>query len=216
MYDPKSGGYYYPTQEQFDNEDKYRFESTYYIRYNAKRALYAMSKLKDQANEENPDVFICHVYLDMLLEASGAVRRRFCTDGDLSNERLQQYLNNCKEYEYDDSAFPVLCRIYTVRNSVEHIDERDDRLIENDSFYGTFNAIHSCMEQEMVDGLTDSSKPQNNLLDIDSMTFTTFVRKGGKHLARESISLTKLEQELTRIHERAELIWSYITMDEWF
>ena len=215
VYDPISGGYYVPTKEQFDNEGKYRFESTYYIRYNARRALYALGKLEEQVGEDSPDVFICHVYLDLLLDASGMVRKRFITEGNLSDERYQQYTNNRKEYEFSDDTFPVLAAIHKMRDSMEHIDERDDRLIEGDSFYGTFNVVHADMDQEMVDGLMDTSKSQNNLLDIDGMTYTTFVRKGGK-LVRDSTSRIELKAELTRILERAERIWSYVTMNDWF
>lgn len=211
MYDPNSGAYYFLANERFANEGKYRFESTYYIRYNAKKALYAFEMLQKQATAASPDIFLCHIYLDLLLDASGMLRRWFNdSDRRLSDERKQQTQINRTEYEYDENAYPALSSIHKVRNFAEHINEKDDQLIGDSLYNGTFNVIYEDMDPTIRAGLNDSSKPQNNVLDLESMVYIALIRENGNAVEKR-VNLRSLEDEIRRIHERAELIWTHLT-----
>ena len=89
MYDPKTGFYSYGS-ESFKGEGQYRFEATYYIKYNSQKGLYAFKRICDGITNGNMDCFYYHFYLDVLLNASGALHKRFHFKKDYSPERRIQ------------------------------------------------------------------------------------------------------------------------------
>lgn len=216
MFVQKAGMHYSTTEEQDDTDWKYHFESTYYIRYNVKKALYALDRLEALAKEAEPDVFVCHVYLDLLLEACGMLRKWFTPVVDekrMTANRRSQYKKNQNEYGYGDDSYPVMCNVYKIRNFVEHIDERDDRLIEGKTYHGTFNVIYAGMDTSMRDGLSDENKPQNNLLDLETMTYKAFEQTNdGPRII--SVNLQDLGKELMRIHQKANQQWNRIELEQ--
>lgn len=211
MFDPKTGWYSYGS-ESFQNEGKYRFEATYYIKYNSQKGLYAYRSIIDGINNGNRDCFYYHVYLDLLLNASGALYKRFHIKKDYSSERKKQVENNIKEYEYNYSNYPTLESVNLVRNFLEHLDERGERLINNDLFQGTFNVVFPEMNDKEKQEYRGNLKLKTNLLDLELMTYSIY--NDDESIDEEmSIDLEELNEELKRIHITSLTIWECMTQN---
>ena len=209
MYDPKTGAYY-STVEQFDHEGAYRFEHNYYIKYNCQKALFAIGQLENNRGNNQNDCQTCHYYLDLLFEATGLIINRFRTSGKDSN-REKQIKNNIIEYEFSDKEYPLLSN-KNFRNFLEHIDEKDEVLIDKGIFFGTFNVIFPKMDDSVKNDLLNPNKKQNNILDLEKMTYSIlFSPKNSDTIIPLDISIIDLKREISELGERSQTIWNYIT-----
>lgn len=76
MCDYETGAYIF-RKDTWPNESIYKKETTYYIKYNSKKALYALSKLFGPFTGSFEDrCFYYPVYLDILFEAVGQIINR--------------------------------------------------------------------------------------------------------------------------------------------
>ena len=213
MYDPKTGAYSV-TVEEFPNEHLHKRETTYYLNYNSQKGLYAIEKLsEDYEGTPQEKCFNYHIYLDLLFESVGMIINRFKPQKKSGNI-LMQSQNNCIEYEFDSKNYPLL-NDKSFRNFIEHIDERDEILIENKVYYGTFNLIYFNMDGKIKDGLLDTKKQQNNLLNLEDMTYTILdVEKyNGSNIVKKVININELKNELMRINNVSKIIWNYLNTD---
>ena len=96
------------------------------------------------------------------------------------------------------------------RNFIEHIDERDERLVDSNNYFGTFNMIFSGMDMNTRKDLLKTDKPQNNLLNLEDMSYTIFESNGGA-VSQKTISILQLETELRDINEISNKLWSFLT-----
>lgn len=219
MYDHNTGVYYY-TADSFPHASEYRFDNAYYIRYNSKKALFALTRLKEMRESfpQDEGVFLSHLYLDLLFEAVGLIVNRFidkASDSFKDNEsRTKQIDLNRKEYGFSRECYPLLSNS-DIRNHLEHIDVKDQILIEKGQYRGTYNVIYPNMDAKVEMALTDFSKPQNNLLDLKKMTFSVLTSNRVKNIENASITelsidLLKLEKELTEINNISNRIWDYM------
>lgn len=201
MYNYEDGSYSFGV-DNFTNEGMYQKESAYYIKYNSKKALYALSKIFNGDDIENVEekCFYYHVYIDLLFEAVGMIINRFKISNQTGNRALQVD-NNCKQYNFKKDEYPLLYD-KSFRNFIEHIDERDEFLIDNNIYYGTFNLIYPKMDSKIKEGLLDSKKDQNNLLNIEKMTYTILdynkLKNNKGKLNKKTIDLKKLEIEIKK------------------
>lgn len=208
MYDYKSGAYIY-SEKKFENENIYQMENWYYIKYNTKKALYALDKLFDNYNGEIQEkCFYYHVYLDLLFEAIGMIINRFNPQKKKGNIVLQAE-NNCIEYDFSKEKYPLL-NDKKFRNFIEHIDEKDETLSDNKLFFGMFNLIYPDMDTKLKKELLDAKKQQNNLLNLENMTYTILNSYNNK-IKKKTIDLNELKKELIEINRISEDIWYYLT-----
>lgn len=127
MYDPKTGAYT-RTIDKFEHESLYEQEVTYYMKYNSTKALYAIEKLSENYDGDIQEkCFHYHIYLDLLFESVGMIINRFKPQKKSGNI-LKQSKNNCFEYDFNNRTYPLL-NDKSFRNFIEHIDEKDEKLI---------------------------------------------------------------------------------------
>lgn len=217
MYDYNDGSYTFYV-DRWPKESVYKFETTYYIRYNSSKALFAISKLfgpfKGNLEER---CFYYHVYLDLLFESVGQLINRFNPikkhDSNIWNNIENQAKNTRKEYGYDIGAYKLL-KDKDFRNFIEHIDEKDEVLVNENKFFGTFNLIYPHMNKKSKEELLDDKKPQNNLLNLIDKTYTIyFVNNRNNKKGIKTINLKELKQEIENINMISNRIWNYINND---
>lgn len=213
MYDPKTNSYS-RTVEKFPGEHLHKRETTYYLKYNSQKGLYAIEKLsEDYDGTLQEKCFNYHIYLDLLFEAVGMIINRFKPQKKNGNILIQSQ-NNCIEYEFNSKNYPLL-NDKRFRNFIEHIDERDEVLIENKVYYGTFNLIYSKMDIKIKNELLNTKKQQNNLLNLEDMTYTILdVEKyNGSNIVKKVININILKDELIKINNISKAIWNYLNTD---
>lgn len=209
MYDPKTGAFYFGDTES-GRIGLLQRESAYYIKFNSAKAMYAFKKLKSEfCGTTEEKCFYYHVYLDLLFEATGLVSSRFIRKNNVNANVKQMIEYNRQQYEFDESNYPLLNNRF-FRNFIEHIDEKDEKLVEKEGFFGTFNLIFPGMDEETRKELLRKDKPQNNLLNIEDMTYT-ILRVQNNALMPNRICLNQLENELRQINIIAESIWSHLS-----
>ena len=211
MYDPQTG-VYITSEESFPNQGLYQKDSAYYLKFNSSKGLYAIKQLKAQYEGiESNRCFYYHVYLDLLFEAIGLIIVRFKPARSAKKIIRQQADDNCKEYDYTMEYYPLL-HDKSFRNFIEHIDEKGHMLIEKHKYWGTFNLIYPNMKEKVRNDLLDSHKPQNNLLNIENMTYTILdYDKKTDSIKTKIINILELEKELQQIQKISSRIWSFLT-----
>lgn len=213
MYDPKTNSYS-NTIEEFPGEHLHKRETTYYLKYNSQKGLYAIEKLfEDYDGTPQEKCFNYHIYLDLLFESVGMIINRFKPQKKSGNILIQSQ-NNCIEYKFDNRNYPLL-NDKSFRNFIEHIDERDEILIENKIYHGTFNLIYDKMDKKMKSELLSEEKQQNNLLNLENMTYTILdVEKYNRlNIVKKVININELKDELTKINNISKTIWNYLNTD---
>ena len=211
MYDPKTGAFFYGNDE-CGKIGLLQKESAYYLKFNTQKALYAIDQLKQKYESTSlPEkCFHYHVYVDLLFEAVGLIYNRFvCTKSSVPADVLKLQQMNCQQYEFDVNNYPLLHN-KSFRNFIEHIDERDERLAESGNYFGTFNMIFEGMDTDTRQDLLKSNKPQNNLLNLEDMTYTILELKNGIPV-QSSISIVELEKEIERILYVSAKLWDFLT-----
>lgn len=212
MYNPEDGSYTRYAIEKFPNQGLYRSESTFYIMYNAKKAIYAYKMLNKKHNgllREKCEYY--NIYLDLLFEATGLIINRFTYRTiKKTDNRYYQISDNRFEYGFNKESFPLL-NDKDFRNFIEHIDEKDMMLIENKKYFGMFNLIYKGMNKKVKDDLLSDSKVQNNLLNLEDMTYSIIDSNDkGKTFKRKIIKLDELIKEIEKINKTSNIIWDYM------
>lgn len=219
MYDYETGAYIF-RKDTWPNESIYKKETTYYIKYNSKKALYALSKLFGPFKgclEER--CFYYHVYLDILFEAVGQItnRTKEPTKKDKNNytNMEKQAEVSRKEYGFDKEEYKVL-QNNKIRNFIQHINEKDEVLINDNLYHGTFNLIYQHMSKKTKRELLNTEKPQNNLLNLCDKTYTIYYvdnKTGKKEMI--IVDLKELYKDIESINIISNKIWNYITEPFW-
>ena len=214
MYDSKSGAFFYIASN--DNNDYiYHWDNTYYIRYNSKKALFALEKLYADIDVTDSwaAAFYYHIYLDMLFNAVGLINDRFIIKKEMSKELKDNITRNRKEYDFNSETYYWLSD-KSFRNFIEHINSRCDKLIKNGKYHGAFNFIHPNIKQKVQEALASNEKMQNNLLNLINKTYVILDTTDGS-ITRKVIPLDKLKQELESINERSNVIWEFLNDKIW-
>lgn len=214
MYNPKLGTW---SVREGDNFTEH-FETTYYLKYNIEKALYSLNKI--MKSENNYDEFsnrcvYYHFYIDNVLNAVGHIRRRFVND-KASKSRIER---NKREYDYSsvDNEGNIICNYpiissKEIRNFIEHIDEKDEKLMKLKMYNGTFNVIYKGMNKKIEKDLLSDTRKQNNLLNLITKEYNILTIKGEDNDVREyKINLSELIKELEKMKKINNSIWKYLT-----
>ena len=210
MYNPIDNSYTNSIFDSIGNNRLYHLDNIYYIRYYSKKALFALDKIFDNVDISNLEeaAFYYHVFIDMLFDAVGLLNDRFIEKKYYSIEMKYNVDKNKKEYNFNNDNYPLL-NDKSFRNFIEHIHQRNDELIKNNIYYGTFNFVHPNMEKELMDNLLDSQKPQNNYLNLIDESYN-IIDIQSKKPVQKKISLRELEKELMLINKYSNNIWDYM------
>lgn len=217
MYNPNSGGW---RENGADNFIEH-FETTYYLKYNIEKALYSLSKIMESEINYSEFSNICvyyHFYIDNVLNAIGHIRRRFYNNAD--SERIER---NRKEYNYNSTDkegnltlnYPIIGS-NTIRNFIEHIDEKDEKLMKNKLYNGCFNVIYEGMNKEMKEELLNNEKKQNNLLNVLTKEYNILnIEKDTGDIKEYKLNLVELKRELENLKKINAKIWDFLTDSRW-
>ena len=221
MYDYMTGSFINNVNDDWTEH----FETTYYIKYNIEKALYSLNKISDKRpniNEFSNRCTYYHFYIDSLVDAIGNIKNRFSFNNrkSIDNERVKR---NIKEYNFGmiNSDNEIINTNYKslnkeVRNFMQHIDEKDEALIRDNIYFGTFNVIYKGMNLNVKNDLLNPLKKQNNLLNLIDKTYVVYSENGknkfGKAKYKElRINLIDLENELLKLKKVNDNIYSYLT-----
>lgn len=202
MYDPKSKIWLDIGQKN------YEFETAYYLKYNLEKAHYAIEKIYSKNINFQDYCNKCvyyHIYIDLLMEAIGQIRSRF-NKGIKNKEYNDIRENNCKSYDFRKDNFPILYE-KEFRNFVTHIDERNIDFILENKGVGGFNVIFEDTTESEKEAYLNF-KLQNNTLDLVNKIYYIYSNKKNKMM---NLKLDLLKEELKKLEEINNIIWSYIT-----
>ena len=187
-------------EENGKNNCLEHFETTYYLKYNIERALYSLEKiLKSEIDCDgfsNRCVYY-HFYIDNLLNSVGHIRRRFFNN----NVTLAKIERNRKEYDYNsiDEYGVMTCKYpiingNEIRNFVEHIDEKDEILMNMGLYNGCFNVIYEGMDEQLKKALLSNERRQNNLLNLLTKEYSILTVNKNRFCRRLYFELRRIEK----------------------
>ena len=187
-------------EENGKNNSLEHFETTYYLKYNIERALYSLEKiLKSEIDCDgfsNRCVYY-HFYIDNLLNSVGHIRRRFFNN----NVTLDKIERNRKEYDYNsiDEYGVMTCKYpiingNEIRNFVEHIDEKDEILMNMGLYNGCFNVIYEGMDEQLKKALLSNERRQNNLLNLLTKEYSILTVNKNRFCRRLYFELRRIEK----------------------
>ncbi len=187
-------------EENGKNNSLEHFETTYYLKYNIERALYSLEKiLKSEIDCDgfsNRCVYY-HFYIDNLLNSVGHIRRRFFNN----NVTLAKIERNRKEYDYNsiDEYGVMTCKYpiingNEIRNFVEHIDEKDEILMNMGLYNGCFNVIYEGMDEQLKKALLSNERRQNNLLNLLTKEYSILTVNKNRFCRRLYFELRRIEK----------------------
>ena len=142
-----------------------------------------------------------------MFNAIGHIRRRFFNN-NANQERIER---DKKEYNYiliNDQGkeiynYPIIGD-NSIRNFIEHIDEKDEKLMDIGMYYGSFNVIYKGMNL-----LNDKNK-QNNLLNLLTKEHKILTVQD-KKIKEYKLDLVGLKKELEKMKLINDKICSYLT-----
>ena len=138
-----------------------------------------------------------HFYIDNLLNSVGHIRRRFFNN----NVTLAKIERNRKEYDYNSiDEYGVMTCKYSIingneiRNFVEHIDEKDEILMNMGLYNGCFNVIYEGMDEQLKKALLSNERRQNNLLNLLTKEYSILTVNKNRFCRRLYFELRRIEK----------------------
>ncbi len=129
-----------------------------------------------------------HFYINNVLNSIGHIRRRFFNN-NANSDRIER---NKKEYDYSsiDNNENLICNYpiignNEIRNFIEHIDEKDERLMKMKLYNGSFNVIYKGMNQKIKEDLLNSERGPNNLLNLLSKEYKILTVDSKSNVVKE-------------------------------
>lgn len=175
----------------------YETECTYYLNFHIVSAIASIEKLREYCPApvwENRCQYF-HYYTDHLLFSLGQIANRLViTDNDkgLSLERKKCNRGN---YLFSEEHYPILSD-KRARNMMEHIDERNQKIIKDQSGVGGFNVIEADTPPELAERLRTRTDLQPYTLDW--VNFGLIVRDKSDDIF---IDLDQLMEELSALRK---------------
>lgn len=197
-----SSGIYFRTSEM-----PYEVESSYYLKYQIKSALISIDKLmQDFDIAFDSKCQYCHYYTDHLLYSYGQISNRFVItpkDVGLTRERKEA---NRRNFEFTEVKYPILSD-KRARNTIEHIDEHNQPIIEEYRGVGGFNLIEQETPDELVSKLQNRRK--NHPYTLDLVRGEIMIVRNGTNI---DVNLASLKLELLALYDRVSSV--YDTLQE--
>lgn len=183
------------------NEKPYEAESAYYLNFQIVSALFSLDRMQSRPDDdywENRCQYY-HYYSDHLLYSLGQIINRFVItdkDKDMVLERKQK---NRMNYRFYKETYPILSD-KRARNMVEHIDEYNQKIIQENKGVGGFNLIDNEANEDLVEVLR--SKRNLHPYTLDLLRGELLIRWKTENLV---IVLSELESELRLLHSSVKM-----------
>lgn len=178
-------------------EKSYEIESSYYLEFQIRSALISIEKLHKQFDADFDNKYqYYHYYTDHLLYSLGQIGNRFVVTDYDKGITLERKQANCTNFEFSSDKYPILSD-KRGRNTVEHIDEHNQKIIKNENGVGGFNLIDNETENELIEVFKNKRNLHPYTLDlIDNVIL--IVRQDNEI----NIKLDELSQELHSLYDR--------------
>jgi hypothetical protein len=197
-----SSGIYIRTSEM-----PYEAESSYYLKYQIKSALISIDKLmQDFDIAFDSKCQYCHYYTDHLLYSYGQISNRFVItpkDVGLTRERKEA---NRRNFEFTEVKYPILSD-KCARNTIEHIDEHNQLVIEKCNGVGGFNLIDRETPEELT--LVFRNERKSHPYTLDLVRGEIMIVRNGTSI---DVNLASLKLELLALYDRVSSV--YDTLQE--
>ena len=195
-----------------DGDDKpYEVEAVYYLNFQIKSALASLDCLssyhEDFAWENRYQYY--HYYCDHLLFSMGQIANRFTIVDEKAIkgskkkrkqtlERNAQNRKNRINFGFSEATFPILSEKHA-RNVIEHIDEYNRYIIDENHGVGGFNLIDEKEDEKLITDLRKRRATHPYTLDL--LDGKLLVRYNRKNI---DIDLVKLRAELLSLQENVD------------
>lgn len=191
---------------EFDDKP-FEAESSYYLSFQINSALFSIKQLLSEcikADWENRCQYY-HYYSDHLLYSVGQIANRFVVLEKDKGLILERKLMNCKNYRFTDEAFPILSD-KRARNMVEHIDEYNQKIIQEKRGVGGFNLIDNQTDTKLITTLR--TKRDSHPYTLDLLEKKLLIRWRKDYL---DISIAALEAECIDLQKNVKSFRDYLT-----
>ncbi|MDD6672712.1 MAG: hypothetical protein PUE46_01810 [Eubacteriales bacterium] len=193
-----------------DTEDKpYEFESGYYVDFQITSALFSLESVMN-SNIKNYGILkskyqYYHYYYDHLIFSIGQIANRFdIKDKDEGIVRERKNANICN-FAFSKEKYPILSD-KRVRNTIEHIDEYNLKIIKKYRGVGGFNLIDSETDKEVVKSLT--LHRQSHPYTIDLINKQLLIMRNDIEL---NLNLEELQNELLSLQKETKSLLNFTT-----
>lgn len=184
----------------------YEAETTYYLNFHILSALASKERLLSFENQfiwENKCQYY-HYYCDHLLFSIGQISNRFIVrkkDKTIIRERKKL---NRMNYHFYENDYPILSN-KTARNTIEHIDEYNSDIIENNHGVGGFNLISTDTDVKLIQDLRCNRSIYPYTLDL--INNELLIYRNGEDV---SVQLDSLHGELLKLQKSVKEFLTYI------
>ena len=179
------------------NELPFEAEECYFLNFQITSALAALDYLLNQKYEESmPFDSKCeyyHFYSDHLLYSWGQITNRFVInnkDKGIQRERKERCIGN---FFFNEDQYSVL-NDKRPRNTIEHLDEHNHKIIEDHKGVGGFNLIDCDIDEDLVMLLRNCRETHPYTLDL--LSSQLYIQRNGNPL---TIDLLVLKEELLKL-----------------
>ena len=193
-----------------DTEDKpYEFESGYYVDFQITSALFSLESIMN-SNIKNYGILkskyqYYHFYCDHLIFSIGQIANRFdIKDKDEGIVRERKNANICN-FAFSKEKYPILSD-KRVRNTIEHIDEYNLKIIKKYRGVGGFNLIDSETDKEVVKSLTLHRQSHPYTLDLTNKQL--LIMRNDIEL---NLNLEELQNELLSLQKETKSLLNFTT-----
>lgn len=182
-----------------ETKDKpFEAESCYYLNFQTISALASLEYISMSTPQilvpfENKYQYY-HYYVDHLLYSIGQICNRLVITPKDKGVILERKQANIQNFQFTPDNFPILSD-KRGRNTIEHIDEHNYKIIEMRDGVGGFNLIDVDTEPSLITHLRDKKETHPYTLDLLSREIL-IVRNGGEKLA---INIDDLKNELLKL-----------------
>ena len=189
----------------------YEFEACYYLHYHTICALHSIEMITNTNDSvcymfENKSQY-AHFYCDHLLFSLGQINERFVSVERNSAEKKELIACNRQNFQFTDEEFPILSN-KDYRNTIEHIDEHNYKIIKEYGGVGGFNTLSSSTSAELKKALTERQAQHPYTIDLE---------KGELHIERNKkehkhmiLSFGELKKELIKLSNNIDCFLSLI------
>ena len=190
-----------------DTSDKsYEVESSYYLKFQIKSALISIKKLKNfEDNDFDNKYQYYHYYTDHILYSVGQISNRFIISNNDKGVNLERKQANRQNFEFNENLYPILSD-KTGRNTIEHIDEHDQKVIKKHHGVGGFNLIDFYTDPKLVEIFYNERKTHPYTLDLTK--FEILIVRNETNI---NININDLEKELVKLFEKVSYVLKYLT-----